>query len=171
MELKVIYGQKDIQARVWELGAQISRDYANEPLVAVCVLKGAFVFFADLMRSLSIDPEMDFVRLSSYADQTSTTGEVIFSKDMEISVEDKNVLIVEDIVDTGYSINYLTKVLRERKPRSIKICALLDKRERRKVDIQVDYSGFVLEKGFVVGYGLDYAEKYRNLDGIYELVL
>ena len=171
MELKVIYAQRDIQARVQELGAQISRDYSSEPLVAVCVLKGAFVFFADLMRALSIEPEMDFVRLSSYADQTSTTGKVIVSRDMEISVEGKNVLIVEDIVDTGYSISYLTKVLGARKPKSIKVCALLDKRERREVDIHVDYPGFVLEKGFVVGYGLDYAEKYRNLDGIYELVL
>ncbi|MBT8762437.1 hypoxanthine phosphoribosyltransferase [Desulfohalobiaceae bacterium Ax17] len=170
MQFKVVYSQRDIQARVQELGAQISKDYANEPLVAVCVLKGAFVFFADLMRALTIDPEMDFVRLSSYADQTSTTGKVVFSKDMEISVENKNVLVVEDIVDSGHSINYLTKVLEARKPKSIKICALLDKRERREVDVQVDYPGFVLEKGFVVGYGLDYAEKYRNKDGIYELV-
>jgi hypoxanthine phosphoribosyltransferase len=170
MKLKQIIRPELIQSRVKELGSEISRDFIDRSLVAVCVLKGAFIFYADLMRSLSIELEMDFVRMSSYADKTSSSGKVIFSKDMEISVKGKNVLIVEDIVDTGRSVSYLRRVLEERDPESVSLCALIDKHERREVRVSVDYAGFVLQQGFIVGYGLDYAEKYRKLPGIHQLI-
>lgn len=170
MKKRVVFDKDVIAKRVRELGQAISRRYKDEPLVCVCVLKGAFVFFADLMRSLDIDPELDFVRLASYAGGTSREGKMIFSKDMEVSIEDKHVLIVEDIVDTGHSMQYLTRVLEARNPRSIAIAALVDKNERRELDVTVDFSGFALDKGFIVGYGLDYDEKYRGMDGVYELV-
>ncbi len=170
MKLEKIFGPDLIRNKIHRLGAQISRDFKDRPLVAVCVLKGAFVFYADLIRSLSIEPEIDFVRMSSYADNTTSTGKIVFSKDMEISVKDKNVLIVEDIVDTGRSVSYLSRVLEERGPKSVSLCALIDKQERREVLIRVDYTGFVVQKGFIVGYGLDYAEKYRNLPGIFQLI-
>jgi len=170
MNKKVVFDKDVIADRVRELGREISDRYKDEPLVCVCVLKGAFVFFADLMRSLSIDPELDFVRLASYAGGTSRGGKMIFSKDMEVSIEDKHVLVIEDIVDTGHSMEYLTKVLETRNPRSIAIAALVDKNERRELDVTVDFPGFTLDKGFIVGYGLDYDEKYRGLEGIYELI-
>ncbi len=170
MKLKEIFKPDLIQNRVRELGEEISRDFQDRSLVAVCVLKGAFIFYADLIRSLSIEPEMDFVRMSSYADRTSSSGKVIFSKDMEISIKGKNVLIVEDIVDTGRSVSYLRRVLEGRDPESVRLCALIDKHERREVQVKVDYAGFVLKKGFIVGYGLDCAERYRKLPGIYTLI-
>ncbi|GAU08238.1 hypoxanthine phosphoribosyltransferase [Desulfoplanes formicivorans] len=171
MNKRVVFDKDVIAKRVRELGQAISQRYGNEPLVCVCVLKGAFVFFADLMRSLDIDPELDFVRLASYAGGTSRQGKMIFSKDMEVSIEDKHVLIVEDVVDTGHSMQYLTRVLETRNPRSIAIAALVDKNERRELDVTVDFPGFSLDKGFIVGYGLDYDEKYRGLEGIYELIV
>ncbi|MFO7727222.1 MAG: hypoxanthine phosphoribosyltransferase [Desulfonatronovibrio sp.] len=171
MKLKPLFTPDIIQSRVTDLGARISRDFKDRPVVAVCVLKGAVVFYADLIRSLSIEPEMDFVRISSYGDQTISNGNVVFSKDLEISVKDKHVLIVEDIIDTGRSIVCLKKVLQDKNPESIHLCALIDKRERREVPVKVDYAGFVLQHGFIVGYGLDYAEKHRNLTGIFELIL
>ncbi len=169
MHFKEVYTPEEINKRVQELGKAISHDYRDKNLVAVCVLKGAFVLFADLLRELSIEVETDFIRLSSYADGTSPSGRVLFSKDMEVSVQDRDVLIVEDIVDTGYSINYLSKVLWARQPSSVSVCSLVDKRERREVEVDVRYPGFVLEKGFLVGYGLDYAEKYRAFPGVYEI--
>ncbi|RQD63104.1 MAG: hypoxanthine phosphoribosyltransferase [Desulfonatronovibrio sp. MSAO_Bac4] len=169
MKKKEIISGEAIQKRIREMGNEISRDFQGKPLITVCVLKGAFIFYADLIRSLSMDPEMDFVRMSSYGQQTFSSGKVHFSKDMELSIKDKHVIIVEDIVDTGKSISYLSRVLEARGPLSIKICALIDKHERREIPVKVDYAGFVLQKGFIVGYGLDYAEKYRNLSGIYEL--
>ena len=171
MNKQVVFDKDVIAKRVRELGREISHRYGDEPLVCVCVLKGAFVFFADLIRSLSIDPELDFVRLASYAGGTSREGKMIFSKDMEVSIEDKHVLIVEDIVDTGHSMHYLTQVFQARNPRSIAIAALVDKNERRELDVTVDFPGFALDKGFIVGYGLDYDEKYRGLEGIYELMI
>ncbi|WP_462324597.1 hypoxanthine phosphoribosyltransferase [Desulfoplanes sp.] len=170
MNKNVVFDKEAIAKRVGELGREISERYGEEPLVCVCVLKGAFVFFADLMRSMTIDPEMDFVRLASYAGGTSREGKMIFSKDMEVSIQDKHVLIVEDIVDTGHSMRYLTRVLEARSPKSIAIAALVDKSERRELEVTVDFPGFVLDKGFIVGYGLDYDEKYRGLAGVYELV-
>ncbi len=171
MKFECIYSREQIENRVRELGREISAHYGDEPLVCVCVLKGAYAFFTDLMRNLSIHPLMDFVRLSSYADQTSRQSRMVFSKDMEIDIKDKHVLVVEDIVDTGHSMKFLSKVLEARRPKSIKIAAMIDKGERREVDVQVDFVGFTLEKGFIVGYGLDYAEKYREMDGIFNLHL
>ncbi len=171
MEFVKLFDRAQIDARAKELGRDISAHYGDEPVVCVCVLKGAYAFFTDLMRNLTIHPLMDFVRLSSYADQTSRCAKMVFSKDMEIDIKDKHVLVVEDIVDTGHSMKFLTKVLEARGPKSIRIAAMIDKNERREVDIQVDFVGFSLEKGYIVGYGLDYAEQYRELDGIYHLNL
>ncbi len=171
MKLMPVFTSEAISKRVKELGEQITQDYKEKDLIVVCVLKGAFMFFADLVREIKLDLEVDFVRLSSYANKTSSSGKVVFSKDIEISVEGKHLLLVEDIVDTGHSMAYLKKVLTARKAKSVKICALIDKRERREIDVQVDYVGFSLEKGFIVGYGLDYAEQYRNFSGVFELKL
>ncbi len=169
MNKEVIFHKDVIAKRVKELGQDISKQYENEPLVCICVLKGAFVFFADLMRALTIDPEIDFVRLASYAGSAPQEGKMLFSKDIEVSIKDKHVLIVEDIVDTGHSMEFLTKVLKARGPRSVAIAALVDKGERRECKVNVDFSGFALDKGFIVGYGLDYDEQYRGLEGIYNL--
>ena len=160
---------EQIAERVEELGAEISRQYEGEPLVCICVLKGAFIFFADLVRHLTIGPELDFVRLASYGRGKSSSGQIVFSKDLEVSLEDKHVLIVEDIVDTGNSIKFLRHVFEKRGPKSLKICALVDKQERREIPLDIDFKGFTAS-GFIVGYGLDYAEKYRELPAIYELV-
>ncbi len=170
-QLNMIVSAQEIAARIDELGEAISRDYANKPLVCVCVLKGAFLFFADLLRRIGTGPEIDFVRLASYGRGTSSGGTLTFSKDLEVDIADKHVLIVEDIVDSGRSMEFLAHVFLKRRPRSLKICALIDKQERREADVRIDYAGFNLTgKGFLVGYGLDYAERYRELDAIYELI-
>jgi len=162
-----------IQKRVAELGAQISAQYKGQPLVCVCVLKGAFLFFSDLVRRIDIGevgPEIDFVRLASYGNSTSRGRQAVFTKDMEVDVAGKHVLLVEDIVDTGRSAEFLLHVLEKRGAASLKICAFVDKHERREVGVTVDFAGFPIQKGFIVGYGMDYAEKYRELDAVYELV-
>lgn len=169
MKFVPLFDRAQIEVRTRELGQEISKHYGQEPLICVCVLKGAYAFFTDLMRNLSIHPIMDFVRLSSYADQTSRQTKMVFSKDIEIDITDKHVLIVEDIVDTGHSMKFLTKVFEARGPKSIKIAAMINKHERRDADIIVDFEGFSVPKGYIVGYGLDYAEQYRELDGIYDL--
>ncbi len=171
-EFKLLFSPAAIQARVDELAAAISAHYGEcrEPVVAVCVLKGAFIFFADLIRKLKLEPELDFVRLASYGSQTSPSARLLFSKDMEINVKGKHVLIVEDIVDTGSTVHYLSNVLAARGPVSIRICSLIHKWERREAEVDLDFYGFRLEKGFVVGYGLDCAERYRQLQAIYELI-
>lgn len=174
MELQEIFSEGEIQSRVRELGEMISRDYRGDSVVAVCVLKGAFAFFSDLVRHIDdeVDLQVDFVRLASYSDQTSRSGKMVFSKDMEIDIQGRNVLVIEDIVDTGHSMQYLKKVLDARGPKSVRIAAMIDKTERREVQgLSVDYPGFALSEGFIVGYGLDYAERYRNLGGIFDLKL
>lgn len=170
-QLKTIFPREAIQSRVEELAAAISEDYGGktEPVVAICVLKGAFVFFADLIRELRFGPELDFVRLASYGKETSRGEKVVFTKDIEVSIANKHVLIVEDIVDTGNTVDYLARVLRTRNPKSVKICALVHKISRREVPVHIDFYGFKLTEGFIVGYGLDYAEQYRNLPNICEL--
>jgi len=171
-ELKVVIDSESIQRRVVELGAQISAQYQGQPLVAVCVLKGAFLFFADLVRHIKNDSlELDFVRMSSYGSGTSRGCQTTFSKDVEVDVAGKHVLLVEDVVDTGRSAEFLLEALAKRGAASIRICAAVDKHERREVDLTVDFAGFPLQKGFIVGYGMDYAEKYRELDAVYELAL
>ncbi|MHC1699416.1 MAG: hypoxanthine phosphoribosyltransferase [Humidesulfovibrio sp.] len=163
----------EIQRRVAELGAEISAFYQGQPLVCVCVLKGAFMFFADLVRRIDLGtggPEIDFVRLASYGNATSPGCQAVFSKDIEVDVAGKHVLVVEDIVDTGRSADFLLGVLEKRGAASLKMCAFIDKHERREVGVTVDFAGFPIQKGFIVGYGMDYAEKYRELDAVYELV-
>lgn len=167
--LTEVRSTEEIDAKVKELAKQISETYGSQPLVCVCVLKGAYLFFADLTRCLDCEAEIDFVRLSSYGDGTSRSGNMNFTKDLEVSISGKHVLIVEDIVDTGHSVEFLKHVFSKRNPLSIRIASLVDKRERREIDLTVDFPGFVLEKGFLVGYGMDYAEKYRYLDAVYEL--
>lgn len=169
--LKVVIDSETLHRRVAELGAEISACYQGKPLVVVCVLKGAFLFFADLVRHIKNDAlEIDFVRMASYGSGTSRGRQTLFSKDMEVDVAGKHVLLVEDIVDTGHSVEFLLKVLEKRGAVSIRVCAAVDKHERREADLTVDFAGFPLQKGFIVGYGMDYAEKYRELDAIYELV-
>ncbi|QGY39865.1 hypoxanthine phosphoribosyltransferase [Pseudodesulfovibrio cashew] len=161
---------EQISQRVAELGSEITTSYGKGgSLVCICVLKGAFLFYSDLIRKIDLGIEVDFVRLASYGTATSRGDDIVFSKDLEISIEGKDVLVVEDIVDTGHSMDFLLHVLRGRKPKSLKICSLIDKHERREKKVAVDFAGFKLDDGFIVGYGLDYAERYRELDGIYEL--
>lgn len=169
--LNLLVPAETIAARVAEMGREISDAYGREPLVCVCVLKGAFLFFADLLRHVKAGPEIDFIRLASYGAGTSSSGNLVFSKDLEVSIEGKHVLIVEDIVDSGRSVEFLAHVFARRNPKSLKICALVDKQERRVTDTQIAFTGFNLTgKGFLVGYGMDYAERYRELNAIYELI-
>ncbi|MDD3242253.1 MAG: hypoxanthine phosphoribosyltransferase [Eubacteriales bacterium] len=160
---EILYDEAALARRVAELGKAISQDYAGKDLLVVGVLKGAVVFFSDLIRAIETPLEMDFIAVSSYGRQTSTTGKVRFIKDLDVSVEGRHVLIVEDILDTGNTLKYLYDVMCSRKPASVKICALLDKPSRRTAEIDADYVGYVIPNAFVVGYGLDYAERYRNL--------
>ena len=164
--LRVLIPAEKIQERIRELGAQISKDYPEGTLHLICILKGACFFLTDLARALSRDVFVDFMGISTYGKGKTSSGEVKVTKDLDISLEGADVLIVEDIVDSGVTLNYLMHVLEQRRPRSIRIAALLDKPERRLRPILVNYVGFRIPDEFVVGYGLDYAEKYRNLDAI-----
>ncbi|ROQ90806.1 hypoxanthine phosphoribosyltransferase [Desulfosoma caldarium] len=159
----------EIQNRVRALAAQIASDYQGKDLVMVGVLKGAFIFLADLIRSLDMPVEVDFIRIASYGTSTESSGGITLSKDLECSIDGRDVLVVEDIVDTGLTMRWLMGHLQRRNPRTVKICALIDKYERRAVEMPVHYAGFRIPSGFVVGYGLDFAEKYRGLQGIYEV--
>lgn len=162
---EILYSQEQLETRIRELGAEISKDYANESVVLVGVLKGAIVFYTDLARTIddSVDVSFDFISCSSYGDGTTSTGVVRILKDLDRSVEGKNVLVVEDIVDTGTTLHYLLDNLKARGAKSVRLAALLNKPERRKMDVDVDYVGFTVPDYFVVGYGLDYAEQYRQL--------
>jgi hypoxanthine phosphoribosyltransferase len=158
-----------IARKVAELADRISRDYRGKDLVMVGVLKGAFIFLADLVRALEFPVEVDFIRLASYGGGTQSSGEVHITKDVETPLRDREVIIVEDIVDQGLTLDFLRRHLLAHHPRTLKICCLIDKRERREVEVPLDYVGFVVEKGFLVGYGLDCGEKSRTLPEIYEL--
>jgi len=159
----VLISQEQLDQKVKELGEKISTDYAGKNLLMVSVLKGSVVFMADLMRAISVHCEIDFMSVSSYGRGTKTSGVVKIIKDLDISLEGRDLLIVEDILDSGLTLSYIKNILLDRSPSSIKICTLLDKPERRKSDIKADYIGFNVPDEFVVGYGLDYDEKYRNL--------
>jgi hypoxanthine phosphoribosyltransferase len=162
--MEILIDSDTIQARVRELAAEIERDYpAGEEIHLVGVLKGGFVFMADLVRAMSARVTMDFIAVSSYAQSTRSSGEVRMLKDLDSGLEGRHIIIVEDIVDTGLTLTYLQDILRARSPRSLKTACLLNKPSRRQVDVTLDYIGFSIEDKFVVGYGLDYAEKYRNL--------
>lgn len=162
---EILYTPEQISARVCQLGRQISDDYTGQELLIVGILKGAFVFLADLIRAVSVPLEIDFVAISSYGASTRTSGVVRIIKDLEQSVEGKHVLIVEDIIDTGLTLklSYLVENLKSRKASSVKICTLLDKPSKRETDIRADYVGFVIPDRYVIGYGLDYRGLYRNL--------
>jgi len=165
-KLRVLISSEKIQARIRELGVQISGDYPDGNLHMICILKGACFFLTDLARAMKRDVFVDFMGISTYGKGKTSSGEVKVTKDLDISLEGADVLIVEDIVDSGVTLTYLKHVLEQRKPRSIRIVALLDKPERRLRPITANYVGFTIPDEFVVGYGLDYAEKYRNLDDI-----
>ncbi len=160
----VLIDQDELTARITALGQEIRADYpAGAPLHMVCVLKGAFLFLGDLIRSMDGQVSIDFMACSSYGAATSSSGEVRVSKDLDAGIEGRDVIIVEDIVDTGLTLHYLQEILLARGPRSLRTACLLSKPSRRKIDVKVDYIGFTIEDKFVVGYGLDYAEQYRNL--------
>jgi hypoxanthine phosphoribosyltransferase len=165
-KLRVLIPSEKLQARIRELGEQISRDYPDGNLHMICILKGAVFFLTDLARAMKRDVFVDFMGISTYGKGKTTSGEVKVTKDLDISLQDADVLIVEDIVDSGVTLTYLKHVLEQRNPRSIRIVALLDKPERRLRPIVADYVGFTIPDKFVVGFGLDDAEKYRNLDDI-----
>jgi hypoxanthine phosphoribosyltransferase len=168
--LKEILSPEEIQKRVRELGEEISRDYESSPLMLVGILKGAYQFLADLSRNITTPHTVDFMRLKSYGSGVESSGQVTITKDLELPVLGNNVVIVEDIIDTGYTLDYLKKMLSLQNAASVKICCLVDKKERRQVDVNADYVGFDIPRGFLVGYGLDYDEKYRYLPGIYHLL-
>ena len=165
--MNVLLTAEAIQRRVAELAAEIERDYPEgDEIHLVCVLKGGFVFMADLIRAMAPRVTVDFIAVSSYAKSTKSSGEVRLLKDLDTGLEGRHVIIVEDIVDTGLTLTYLQDILRARAPKSLRTACLLSKPSRRQVDVAVEYIGFTIEDKFVVGYGLDYAEKYRNLSYI-----
>ena len=159
----ILVQRDELEHRVRELGAEISRDYADRQLLLIGVLKGAVFFLADLMRHLDVDCEVDFMAVSSYGASTDSSGVVRILKDLDAPIEDREVLIVEDIVDSGLTLSYLFRMLRARGPASLEVCALLTKPERREVDLPIRYVGFEIPNRFAIGYGLDHAERFRNL--------
>jgi hypoxanthine phosphoribosyltransferase len=161
---EVLVPAEELQRRIRELGAEISRDYAGRDLIMIGVLKGAVLFLADLMRELTVPCEVDFMAVSSYGSATDSSGVVRILKDLDSSIEGRNVLIVEDIIDSGLTLQYLLRNLRARNPASVEVCALLTKPDRRRVELPIRYVGFEIPNRYVIGYGLDYAQRYRNLD-------
>jgi hypoxanthine phosphoribosyltransferase len=166
VQLEVLIDDHQIQERVKELGQQIAQDYQGTNLHLICILKGACIFLADLIRCLPLEISLDFMALSSYANSLHTSGEVKIVKDLDSTIQGRDVLIVEDILDTGLTLDYLMRSLQARSPKSLNICALLSKPSRRIKDVRATYIGFEIPDEFVVGYGLDFAEKYRNLSTI-----
>ena len=160
---EVLIDEETLAARVAELGAEVSADYVGRDLLLIGVLKGAVFFMADLMRTLTIPCEIDFMAISSYGAQTDSSGVVRILKDLDINIEGRNVLVVEDIIDSGLTLSYLIRNLEAREPATLEVCALLTKPDRREIDVPVRYIGFEIPNRFVVGYGLDFAERYRNL--------
>ncbi|MFI3209846.1 MAG: hypoxanthine phosphoribosyltransferase [Peptostreptococcaceae bacterium] len=161
--IDVMISEKEIADKVLEIAGKIQKDYEGEELLVVGILKGANIFVADLIRKLDLDIKMDFMSVSSYGNSTESSGTVKIIKDLDTDIKGKNVLIVEDIIDSGLTLSNLVKALETRQPKSLKLCTLLDKPQRRTVDMFVDYIGFKIEDKFIVGYGIDWAEKYRNL--------
>jgi hypoxanthine phosphoribosyltransferase len=165
----VLLREEEIQHRVGELGAAISRDYEGKEPVLISILKGGIIFLSDLVRSLGVLHEIDFMWVSSYNSRTETSGVVRILADLSINIEGKDVIIVEDIVDTGLTLDYIRHILLARNPKSLRICTLLDKKPRRRIEVPIDYVGFEIPDEYVIGYGLDCAEKYRNLPYIARL--
>ena len=161
--VRVMISREDVENKIQAIGEQISKDYAGKELHLVCVLKGGVFFLCELAKSITIPVSLDFMSVSSYGADTKSSGMVRIVKDLDESIKGKDVLVVEDIVDSGRTLSYLLELLNDRKPNSLKLCTLLDKPDRRVIDVNVDYTGFQIPDEFVVGYGLDYAQKYRNL--------
>lgn len=161
--IRVLVSEEDVDKRIEELGRKISEDYAGKQIHLICILKGGVFFMCELAKRITVPVSMDFMCVSSYGDDTTSSGIVRIAKDLDESIDGKEVLIVEDIIDSGRTLYYLMDVLQKRNPKSIHLCTLLDKPERRVKDVKVDYVGFNIPDEFVVGYGLDYAQKYRNL--------
>ena len=166
-QLKILHSRDTIATQVKRLADEISSDFSGEDVLLICVLKGSFLFFADLVREISTPLVVDFVRLASYGSETQSSGIVEIRKDVEMSLKNKNVIIVEDIIDSGLTIETLYHRLEQRNPKSLKVCTLIDKRGRREVEFEAEYIGFTMEDGFIIGYGLDLDERYRNLSEIY----
>lgn len=162
-QVRVLLSEEEVNARIQDIGEQISRDYRGKQISMICVLKGGAFFMCELAKRISVPVTLDFMSVSSYGSDTKSSGVVRIVKDLDESIRDKDVLVVEDIVDSGRTLSYLMAMLKERGPRSLKLCTLLDKPERRVVDVDVDYTGFQIPDEFVVGYGLDYDQRYRNL--------
>ena len=160
---EILVTEEEITLKVKEMGKQITEDYKDQDLMLIGILKGAVIFMSELAQKIELPVQMDFMAVSSYGKSSVSTGEVRIIKDLDFSVEGRNLLIIEDIIDTGYTLSYLIDNLKKRGAKSVKVCTLLDKPERRKADIHVDYLGFIVPDEFIVGYGLDYAEQYRNL--------
>jgi len=161
--IKVLISEQDVDARIEELGKKISEDYAGKQVHLICILKGSVFFMCELAKRITVPVSMDFMSVSSYGDGTKSSGIVKIAKDLDETLEGKDVIIIEDIIDSGRTLYYLMDVLQQRKPKSMRLCTLLDKPDRRVKDVKVDYVGFAIPDEFVVGYGLDYAQKYRNL--------
>lgn len=161
--VKVMFSEEEVDARIKALGEQISRDYEGKTVHLVCVLKGGTFFMCELAKRITVPVTLDFMSVSSYGNDTKSSGVVRIMKDLDESLKDKHVIVVEDIVDSGNTLSYLLNILKEREPASLALCTLLDKPDRRVANVAVDYTGFEIPDAFVVGYGLDYAQKYRNL--------
>ena len=164
---RLIFSQEEIAGRVRELGGVLTRDYSGRDLLVIGVLNGSFMFMADLVRAIRLDLQIDFIRAASYGMSTSSSGEVTILKEVALDIRDRNILVVEDIVDTGLTLSCLLNYFIERGAGSVRTCALIDKKERRRVGIKIDYTGFEVREGFLVGYGLDCRERYRQLAGVY----
>lgn len=162
-KISVLITEEEVNKRIAEIAEQIDRDFTGEPVHLICILKGSVFFTCELAKRLSIPVTIDFMQVSSYGDGTKSSGVVRISKDTDEGLVGKNAIVIEDIVDSGRTLSYLLKLLKERKPKNLKLCTLLDKPSRRVVDVDVDYVGFQIPDRFVVGFGLDYAQKYRNL--------
>ncbi len=169
MEKELLISKEMIQNRIKELASEIARDHLGKDTLLVGILKGAVFFFCDLARELKIPVGIDFLRAASYGSSSASSGSITLTKDVETPLEGKSVVLVEDIIDTGFTMSRVIEELKGKNPSDIKVCVLLDKLERRKIEIPIDYCGFHVETGFVVGYGLDYDERYRNLSEIYIL--
>ena len=162
-KIKVLISEEEVDARIRELGEKISKEYEGKQIHLICVLKGGVFFMCELAKRITVPVSMDFMCVGSYGDGTKSSGVVRLAKDLDESIENKEVLIVEDIIDSGRTLSYLIEILKKRNPASMRLCTLLDKPDRRVKDVKVDYCGFEIPDEFVVGYGLDYAQKYRNL--------
>jgi hypoxanthine phosphoribosyltransferase len=158
-----MYSEEEVNAKIKEIGDKISKDYENQEVLLICVLKGATFFACELAKRITVPVELEFMKVSSYGNETESSGVVKITQDLDQPIRGKHVIVVEDIVDTGRTLSYLLELLKKRDPASVALCTLLDKPERRVADVAVDYTGFVIPDEFVVGFGLDYAQKYRNL--------